>query len=119
MAVRRGAVDRSIRSVSSGSGITSAVALIDAALPEWYAEAVCAQTSPEEFFPEKGGTTKHAKQVCLGCTVREQCLQDALDRDERFGVWGGLSERERRQLKHQQQTALNAAKALAQDTQVA
>ncbi|WP_296140868.1 WhiB family transcriptional regulator [uncultured Tessaracoccus sp.] len=65
----------------------------------WQAEALCAQTDPEAFFPEKGGSTRDAKQVCLNCTVRTQCLEYALAHDERFGIWGGLSERERRRLK--------------------
>lgn len=66
--------------------------------PEWTERAVCAQTDPEEFFPEKGGSTRQAKAVCRGCEVRTQCLAYAVARGERFGVWGGLSERERRAL---------------------
>lgn len=65
----------------------------------WQAEALCAQTDPEAFFPEKGGSTREAKRVCLNCTVRAECLAYALAHDERFGIWGGLSERERRKLK--------------------
>ncbi|AQP45010.1 transcription factor WhiB [Tessaracoccus flavus] len=65
----------------------------------WQAEALCAQTDPEAFFPEKGGSTREAKRVCLSCTVRTECLEYALAHDERFGIWGGLSERERRKLK--------------------
>lgn len=65
----------------------------------WQEYALCAQTDPEAFFPEKGGSTREAKAVCDMCDVREQCLQYALDNDERFGIWGGLSERERRRLK--------------------
>jgi len=62
-------------------------------------DALCAQTDPEAFFPEKGGSTREAKRVCLSCDVRSQCLEYALAHDERFGIWGGLSERERRRLK--------------------
>ncbi len=65
----------------------------------WQAEALCAQTDPEAFFPEKGGSTREAKRVCQNCTVRAECLEYALAHDERFGIWGGLSERERRKLK--------------------
>ena len=54
---------------------------------------------PEAFFPEKGGSTREAKRVCLSCDVRGDCLEYALMNDERFGIWGGLSERERRKLK--------------------
>ncbi|GGF45927.1 hypothetical protein GCM10010922_22100 [Microbacterium sorbitolivorans] len=73
----------------------------------WQSEALCAQTDPEAFFPEKGGSTRDAKRICESCDVRAQCLEYALANDERFGIWGGLSERERRKLKKelQQQTA--------------
>ena len=67
--------------------------------PEWQEKALCAQTDPEAFFPEKGGSTREAKRICLGCEVRDACLDYALAHDERFGIWGGLSERERRRLK--------------------
>ena len=65
----------------------------------WQDRALCAQTDPEAFFPEKGGSTREAKKVCLGCDVRAESLEYALMKDERFGIWGGLSERERRRLK--------------------
>ena len=65
----------------------------------WQEQALCAQTDPEAFFPEKGGSTREAKKVCTGCDVRSECLEYALQNDERFGIWGGLSERERRKLK--------------------
>ncbi len=66
---------------------------------EWQERALCAQTDPEAFFPEKGGSTREAKRICQGCEVRSECLEYALAHDERFGIWGGLSERERRKLK--------------------
>lgn len=65
----------------------------------WQERALCAQTDPEAFFPEKGGSTREAKKVCTQCDVRAECLEYALANDERFGIWGGLSERERRKLK--------------------
>lgn len=65
----------------------------------WQSESLCAQTDPEAFFPEKGGSTREAKKVCASCEVRTQCLEYALENDERFGIWGGLSERERRKLR--------------------
>ena len=65
----------------------------------WQEEALCAQTDPEAFFPEKGGSTREAKRICSGCEVRAECLEYALANDERFGIWGGLSERERRRLR--------------------
>ncbi|MBJ7400544.1 MAG: WhiB family transcriptional regulator [Mycolicibacterium sp.] len=66
---------------------------------QWQERALCAQTDPEAFFPEKGGSTREAKRICLGCEVKDSCLEYALANDERFGIWGGLSERERRRLK--------------------
>ena len=66
---------------------------------DWQDRALCAQTDPESFFPEKGGSTREAKRVCSGCEVQAECLEYALANDERFGIWGGLSERERRRLK--------------------
>lgn len=65
----------------------------------WQADALCAQTDPEAFFPEKGGSTRDAKKVCGACMVKSECLEYALENDERFGIWGGLSERERRRLR--------------------
>jgi WhiB family redox-sensing transcriptional regulator len=65
----------------------------------WQEDALCAQTDPEAFFPEKGGSTRDAKRICAQCTVRAECLEYALKNDERFGIWGGLSERERRRLR--------------------
>lgn len=65
----------------------------------WTLEAKCLDADPEAFFPEKGGSTREAKRICATCPVREECLDYALSNDERFGIWGGLSERERRRAK--------------------
>ncbi|MGW4467503.1 WhiB family transcriptional regulator [Micromonospora sp. NPDC004704] len=77
--------------------------------PEWQQDALCAQTDPEAFYPDKGGNPSPAKQVCAGCQVRGECLEYALTRGERFGVWGGLSERERRELQRRTKTPTTAA----------
>jgi WhiB family redox-sensing transcriptional regulator len=67
---------------------------------EWRNDAICTQVDPELFFPEKDtGNAKAAKDVCKGCPVRRECLHYALTYNERFGVWGGMSERERRKLR--------------------
>ena len=73
--------------------------LFDVIEDQWQDRALCAQTDPEAFFPEKGGSTREAKRICQGCEVKAECLEYALHNDERFGIWGGLSERERRRLK--------------------
>ena len=65
----------------------------------WQEDALCAQTGPEFFFPAPGSSTREAKRLCGACEGREACLQYALTHDERFGVWGGLSEKERQDLR--------------------
>lgn len=71
----------------------------------WQDRALCAQTDPDAFYPEKGGSTREAKKVCRNCEVRQECLEYALQHDERFGIWGGKSERERRALRRERATA--------------
>lgn len=65
----------------------------------WQENALCGFVDPEVFFPEKGGSSREAKRICAECTVQRECLEYALENDERFGIWGGLSERERRRLR--------------------
>lgn len=65
----------------------------------WMDDALCAEVDPDVFFPEKGGSTRDAKKVCAACPVRAMCLDYALANKEYIGIWGGLSERERRQLR--------------------
>lgn len=65
----------------------------------WHIAALCAQVDPEAFFPEKGGSTRDAKRICTACDVKAHCLLYALVHDERFGIWGSFSERERRRIK--------------------
>lgn len=72
---------------------------------EWQDSALCAQTDPEAFHPEKGGSTKEAKRVCQACEVKDECLEYALEHNMRFGIWGGLSERERRRLQKSREEA--------------
>jgi WhiB family transcriptional regulator, redox-sensing transcriptional regulator len=71
--------------------------LVDGEMP-WQDRALCQQTDPDVFFPDNGGSTMPAKRVCMTCEVRAECLDYALEHREKFGVWGGLSERERRRL---------------------
>lgn len=66
---------------------------------EWTELALCAQVAPDLWFPEKAegfNSTREAKKTCAACEVRAECLEAGLD--ERFGIWGGLSERERRKI---------------------
>ena len=65
----------------------------------WQGQANCKGVDPDLFFPERGASTREAKEVCRGCVVREDCLEFALANGEKFGIWGGMSERERRRLR--------------------
>lgn len=67
----------------------------------WMDRGLCKETDPDAFFPDKGGSVWDAKKVCRRCEVRAECLDYALGNDERFGIWGGTSERERRKLKRE------------------
>lgn len=71
--------------------------------PTWMREAACRAVDPDLFFPERGdaASLRAARAVCAGCSVREECLSYALERNERLGVWGGLSTQERRRVKRQ------------------
>jgi WhiB family redox-sensing transcriptional regulator len=65
----------------------------------WQTKSNCMGVDPDLFFPERGASTREAKEVCRGCVVREECLEYALSNGEKFGIWGGMSERERRRLR--------------------
>lgn len=65
----------------------------------WMNDGACIGIDPEIFFIERGESAAHAKAVCAGCQVRDECLEFALSNGERFGIWGGKSERERRRLR--------------------
>lgn len=67
--------------------------------PPWWAEAACLGAGPRIFFPTRGAESKTAKAICRSCPVRAECLEDALKQGYKFGVWGGLSERERRRVR--------------------
>lgn len=67
----------------------------------WQDGANCLGVDPDIFFPERGASVVEAKKVCRGCVVKEQCLEFALQNSEKFGIWGGLSERQRRTIRHQ------------------
>ncbi len=72
---------------------------------EWQDLANCLGVDPDLFFPERGASTREAKEVCKGCVVRPDCLEFALENGEKFGIWGGMSERERRRIRRQRSLA--------------
>jgi WhiB family transcriptional regulator, redox-sensing transcriptional regulator len=71
----------------------------------WQDLANCLGVDPDLFFPERGASTKEAKEVCRGCVVKDDCLEYALQNGEKFGIWGGMSERERRRIRRQRSLA--------------
>ncbi|MHB1930501.1 MAG: WhiB family transcriptional regulator, partial [Acidimicrobiales bacterium] len=81
--------------------IPSLTALVVAEVADrsWQRRANCMGVDPDLFFPERGASTREAKEVCRGCVVREDCLEYAIVHSEKFGIWGGLSERERRRIR--------------------
>jgi WhiB family transcriptional regulator, redox-sensing transcriptional regulator len=92
--------DHGVAGPLGGPGIAGLLGIgLEADAQSWQERALCAETDPEAFFPEKGGSTREAKKICTGCEVKAECLEYALSNDERFGIWGGLSERERRRLR--------------------
>lgn len=66
---------------------------------EWSERAACKDLAGDIFFPDRGTSAAPAKAVCAGCPVRLECLDYALKAKERFGIWGGLSERERQRIR--------------------
>lgn len=75
----------------------------------WQDLANCLGVDPDLFFPERGASTREAKGVCHGCVVRDDCLEFALENGEKFGIWGGMSERERRRIRRQRALARRTA----------
>ncbi len=71
----------------------------------WKAAGACKGLDPDIFFPERGSSTAAPKAVCARCPVRDICLEVALRNGEKFGIWGGLSERERRRMRRQRAQA--------------
>lgn len=77
----------------------SAAELVGALSPDaWTVEALCAQSDPDAWWPEKGGSARLAVRICQGCPVRHKCLELALARPERAGIWGGTTPNQRRRM---------------------
>ena len=77
---------------------------------EFRQHGVCAQTDPEAFYPADGQSATGAVRVCQACPVRAECLEYALRHDERFGVWGGMTEQQRRRLRRHRGLPSRAAR---------
>lgn len=63
----------------------------------WVAQARCRTADPDELFVT-GAAQKRAAVICRQCAVATECLAEALDNQIEFGVWGGMTERQRRKL---------------------
>ena len=98
-------------SLTSAQGTPSVE--LDGEDKSWQDMANCLGVDPDLFFPERGASTREAKEVCKGCVVRDDCLEYALANGEKFGIWGGMSERERRRIRRQRALARAAAAAPA------
>jgi WhiB family redox-sensing transcriptional regulator len=86
--------------VADAKGVSVDIQSLTAESPRaWQARANCMGVDPELFFPERGSSTREAKEVCRGCVVRIECLEFAIANSEKFGIWGGMSERERRRVR--------------------
>lgn len=72
----------------------------------WQDFALCRGVNADLFFPGQGESTREAKAVCVDCPVRQACLEYAIANNERFGIWGGLSRRERERLVTHRQGAV-------------
>ncbi len=80
----------------------------------WRDRALCAETDPEAFFPEAGASAAVARRVCAACPVRTECLTDALNRhDVSYGVLGGLTPNQRRDLLREKSTGTGQARRVA------
>lgn len=69
-------------------------------VPSWVVDAACAEVGGDDWFPEKGSVydSQIAKRICRSCEVRRECLEYALANNEQYGIWGGVSPRDRRKL---------------------
>ena len=94
----------------------SLLQLLDEGKSGWQAQANCMGVDPDLFFPERGGSTREAKEVCRGCVVREDCLEYALANGEKFGIWGGMSERERRRVRRARALSQRQAASLSRSS---
>lgn len=77
----------------------------------WQDFASCAGADPDLFFPERGASTRTAKSICRDCQVRDECLEFAIVSSEKFGIWGMMSERERRKIRKERQIAARRRQA--------
>ena len=90
---------------------TQLLEILDGHELAWQDLASCRGTNPNLFFPERGASTRTAKGICRECTVQADCLEFAIVSSEKFGIWGGLSERERRKIRRERSIAARRRQA--------
>jgi WhiB family redox-sensing transcriptional regulator len=67
----------------------------------WALDSACRGLDSSMFFPGHDGDSEPALLVCSGCAVRDECLDFALETRQRYGIWGGTTERQRRRMMRQ------------------
>ena len=82
--------------------------IYDLANNKWKLQGACQGLDADIFFPDRGASTRLAKTVCRRCDVQEECLEYAVNNREKFGIWGGLSERERRAIRKKRAVVINS-----------
>lgn len=82
-------------------------ALVEAFKQEWWKDARCVGMDPAIFFPEKGKTAREAKAICADCDALAACREYGLTTNQKYGVWGGLTERDRRRVKKDRRESLD------------
>jgi WhiB family redox-sensing transcriptional regulator len=98
-------MDRRQSRSAQGDGMNAIAELFGIDSESWMARAVCLEFEPDWLYPapkDKAGVAR-AKKICAGCPVQAECAAYALAHEEEFGVWGGLSERERHRILHPRQ----------------
>lgn len=88
-----------IRAVRPGGFPAPDLALLAPGEWDWHDRARCAETDPALFHPDDGESAAPALRVCAACEVRARCLKWALETGQRWGVWGGTTERERQRIR--------------------
>lgn len=95
--------------------LTAMLDQLDIERPAWVADAACSGQPTEHWYPQRGESVRHARAICQRCPVRHHCLEHALDSVEKFGMWGGASERERRHIRAARNRAARRTATLEPD----
>lgn len=87
-------------SIEALNGVPTAMGSAMSDPRDWITDGACFLSFDDRFYPARGDSNKEAKAICFDmCSIREICLEHALTKPERFGIWGGTSERERQEMR--------------------